>query len=400
MSSVKSYIPAKSKRIYEVDFLRAIAFFTVVLQHVIGAYGSRPSIQLSESVFLGLVFVLSKFAVPMFVFLSGMSLFYTYSQGLKISEFFSKRIKSILLPYIAWTLFYSYFARFGLPHKGDFALVAYRFTDHGFMAEVLRNLTFGMSYYHMWFVVMIFQFYLLFPLLLRVSRWIIGFSSPRLNSRVLIGVNLLWLGLLVVKTYVLPFVSLPVQNNQVFQFLMAWSDREFIYYFGYFTLGAQAGLGVDRWRAWIKNLSPSLWLGLGICYLIVCWEMLAHISNSHLDFMVAFTLKPEVALLCFGELLLLYRLSLKIPVFSLQAKLLKITSRYSFGAYFIHALMLQIVCLEVVDKLPFHDHIVATVLSVILGSTLSVALDWIWVKAYNFVLETPRSLQRAFQVKA
>jgi surface polysaccharide O-acyltransferase-like enzyme len=116
--------------------------------------------------------------------------------------------------------------------------------------------------------------------------------------------------------------------------------------------------------------------------------------------MVAFTLKPEVALLCFGELLLLYRLSLKIPVFSLQAKLLKITSRYSFGAYFIHALMLQIVCLEVVDKLPFHDHIVATVLSVILGSTLSVALDWILVKAYNFVLETPRSLQRAFQVKA
>ncbi|HZW82721.1 MAG TPA: acyltransferase, partial [Candidatus Deferrimicrobium sp.] len=260
MSSVKAYIPVKSNRIHEVDFLRAIAFFAVVLQHVIGAYGSRPGIKLDESVFLGLVFVLSKFAVPMFVFLSGMSLFYTYSQGLKIGEFFRKRVKSILLPYIAWTLFYSYFARFGLPHSGDFSLVASRFAEHGFMAEVLRNLTFGVSYYHMWFVVMIFQFYLLFPLLLRLSRWIMGFSSPKLNSRVLFGINLVWIVLLAVKTYVLPLISLPVQNNEVFQFLMAWSDREFIFYFGYFTLGAQAGLGVDKWRAWIKNLPTGVWV--------------------------------------------------------------------------------------------------------------------------------------------
>ncbi|HZW83049.1 MAG TPA: hypothetical protein VFF14_06440, partial [Candidatus Deferrimicrobium sp.] len=82
------------------------------------------------------------------------------------------------------------------------------------------------------------------------------------------------------------------------------------------------------------------------------------------------------------------------------AKLLRITSKYSFGAYFIHALMLQIVCLEFVDKLPFHNPIGATVLSVILGSTLSVLVDWLWVQICNFVLQTPKSLQKAFQVKA
>ncbi len=375
----------RTNRIIEADSLRALSFFTVVLQHAIGAYGSRPAIPLGESVILGLIFVFSKFAVPMFVFLSGLSLFYTYRDRFDLKKFFSKRLVTILLPYAAWTVFYSYYSRYGylsLGHSGD---VAKSIFNYSFAAFTLHNLAFGVSYYHMWFVVMIFQFYLLFPLLLRISRWFRAKGTDTLNRRLLFALNIGWLILLAVRIYFLPYVSVRMQSGLIYRYLTFWSDRHFIYYLGYFLLGAQAGLDIDNWRTRIKNISAWVWLGVTVSFFIVCWEMFTYMSNNHLNFMVAFTLKPEVALLCLGEILYLYRLSLLISNSAWQVRFLRFASKYSFGAYFLHALMLQIICLQFIDKLPVHDYILATALALALASLWSLIINWVWAQAYNLV---------------
>ena len=47
----------------ELDFLRAVSFLAVVMQHAIGAYANRSGTDVLEVLALGVLFVLTKFAV-------------------------------------------------------------------------------------------------------------------------------------------------------------------------------------------------------------------------------------------------------------------------------------------------------------------------------------------------
>ena len=79
MTQAQVTIPLKRReRIGELDVLRALAFLAVVLQHSLGIYIRSADVQLSESTMLGMLFNLSKFAVPTFVFLTGLTLLYNY----------------------------------------------------------------------------------------------------------------------------------------------------------------------------------------------------------------------------------------------------------------------------------------------------------------------------------
>lgn len=66
-------------RIVEWTQLRGLAFLAIVMQHNIAEYIYRADIEQPDSVMLTMIYHLTRFGTPTFVFLSGVMLFYHHS---------------------------------------------------------------------------------------------------------------------------------------------------------------------------------------------------------------------------------------------------------------------------------------------------------------------------------
>jgi fucose 4-O-acetylase-like acetyltransferase len=146
-----THIPKNGKRKDELSYLNILFCLLVIFVHV----SSNPITTLSKSSWqYAVVFFpwrLSAFVVQGFLFLSGLKLFLNHPNGFNYKSLYSSRLKSILIPYIIWNvIYYIYFVRkcyFGFDLKD---LLVY-----------MCNGTLVSPFY---FVVILFQFYILAPL--------------------------------------------------------------------------------------------------------------------------------------------------------------------------------------------------------------------------------------------
>lgn len=134
------------------DNLRGICMLGVIAIHV----GSMAVSDAVASPFLVLITnILSRYSVPAFFFISGYGLFYSkpLEQPLRYGSFVKKRMKSIGRPYLLASLLY---------------LCYYAFLNRDMSvldpSNILFSLFFGTAQYHIYFLVILIWFYLLFPL--------------------------------------------------------------------------------------------------------------------------------------------------------------------------------------------------------------------------------------------
>ncbi len=143
----------KSERLIEFDILRGVSIIGVIVIHIIGgSFHFWHQGSLTWFIFLTLD-QLFRFSVSLFVFISGYTLYSKYARDFKYQEFFAKRIARIVPWYLVWSLIiYIYINLTVKP---------------GFVNYPTWKLIFlGKVDYHLYFVSMIFQLYLLFPILM------------------------------------------------------------------------------------------------------------------------------------------------------------------------------------------------------------------------------------------
>lgn len=142
--------PPRTRRT-ELDFLRILAMAAVILGHVTAAYIHNESgftlLGMNLAFFLNQA---ARFSVPMFFLLSGFSLGLR-EQPLSYPAFLKGRFLRVLPPYLVWTLIYELWNR-----------------DLG-PRQLLRDLLTGQAAPHLYFIPILLQFYLLYPLL---RRWV------------------------------------------------------------------------------------------------------------------------------------------------------------------------------------------------------------------------------------
>ena len=143
------------KRMTAPDSFKAIAAFMVIFIHVTAA----PVTTLTSGCSYDLLLLVNRFSkpsVPMFLFVSGLVLQRSYqNRAFRYGEFLQRRVQKVLIPYVIWcAIYYAWFIFHGI----------YEF-DSGFFAE---NLLSGKMMYHLYFVVVIVQYYVLFAFF----RWI------------------------------------------------------------------------------------------------------------------------------------------------------------------------------------------------------------------------------------
>lgn len=321
----------------ELDYWRGLAFLGVALQHVIGIFAHDPLItkNLTLALGVGLLFNLVKFAVPAFVLVSGLVLVRKYIKGLNTHQFYQKRFRELLIPYLLWSLIYQLYYTSGTGHP-----------QINLLAWIYQSLT-GTAAYHLWYVVLIIQFYLAFPLATPFFRWLQG---TRHLWSVLLAAGLVYLLLMYLSFYVIP-AHPEWMANHISYWLIKFRDRNLFFWWFYFLAGGAIAL---RLPVFYQHLHQYLHYYLLLWCLLMFWvtrELYPSILSQQLNLNLASSLKPSMFFFTGVSLALLFIVCLGLsdhPA-NFLVSLLKAFGRYSQGAYFIHALTLAAAMLVLRD---------------------------------------------------
>ncbi|WP_438350238.1 acyltransferase [Paenibacillus sp. FA6] len=325
---------SRKERIIEIELLRGLAFLAVALQHSIAHFAYVEGVSFGDGVIMTLLLVLAKFAVPVFIFITGMVLFYNYDGQFNYLSFLKKRAKDIIIPYILWSFVY-----FSLNYGWQ----------QGWMGQSWKWFTMlftGKTSSHLWYIVMILQFYLLFP----VFRYVINKVRIKLSlwaciaSIVGVGLLYVWLtGQVSAIGKMMSTVEIPV----ITAMFTKYADRNFLYFFFYFVLGACAGIRPDIWKAWIRRgrwMYISCFIILTVYYLILVTGSFRTPTGLQIGFHAVSLIRPMMVVFLLSSICVVYMLAswMKGKGERRYNTFILSIGKYSYGAYLVHALMLRV----------------------------------------------------------
>ena len=94
-------------RLDEIDILRGLTFLAIALQHSLAGLIYAPDLDTASAWISAFLLILIRYAVPMFITITGLVLLYNHSQGeLDYPQFLQKRLAQAFIPYLLWTIIY------------------------------------------------------------------------------------------------------------------------------------------------------------------------------------------------------------------------------------------------------------------------------------------------------
>lgn len=291
----------RKKKLGELDILRGLVCLLVILIHTTSeGVGILKSGSLS-SIGIGILNSSLRFAVPAFIALSGFTLAYVYfdqNREFKCLEFYKKRLKTIVLPYIGWNIIYGvYFIQ-----KYQMKFTAYEF---------LEKLIYGDLVYHMYFMVIIFQLYIIFP----IFRWLYKKYNP-------LGIT----ALLGIINYI-SYSSVSGEHADIF----------ILNYIGFFALGIQLALDYPKTKLFLKQKFKLI---LGVNLGLTLYHFSCNYAAQHYNKLLPFS---GYVWILFSTSSILAYLIFAIYLEERKPKLgnyLKLISIESFTIYLSHPLLL------------------------------------------------------------
>ena len=142
-----------SKRfIHSINYMRGLCMLGVIAIHVGSVAITVPTPNLS---LIAVLEILSRFSVPAFFFLSAFGMFYSQplDQPFQYKDYLKRHIRTVLVPYVAWSLFYMAYVSV-LSHNWNLFEPA----------TFIKTLWYGLAMYHIYFLVILLWFYVLMPL--------------------------------------------------------------------------------------------------------------------------------------------------------------------------------------------------------------------------------------------
>jgi peptidoglycan/LPS O-acetylase OafA/YrhL len=218
----------------EVEYMRGFAALAVIAVHVSMNYTRIPAVNLLALLDV-FIYIAAHFAVPVFIFVSGWVLVARYAGDYSLREFYRRRAKTILPPYLFFTALYLLVAVEG----------TIGFAGAPSPERVAQALLLGNAAYNLWFFVLIIQLYLLFPLIVR------GYDLfDRAGAALYLLLSLLFLmGLWNAGAHLMgALVDLEWYTVLI---------RLFPSHLFYFVAGIHVARHTDRFRSALRSLSPA-----------------------------------------------------------------------------------------------------------------------------------------------
>lgn len=319
--------PAPRVHLYQIDVVRVVTFAAVIASHVISGVTNPANPDASQFT------VALHWTRTAFFFLTALVLVHGFARKpVRVFPFWRKRILAVGLPYLVWSAIYTWFCSPQL----DWA---------GFWNLYLQNLINGGAMYHLYFLVVSIQFYLLFPAFLALQRamrnhpWILLAAAAVLQA----GIN-------AAETY------LPPPPPGLLGYLWANDGTLLPSYLFYLVLGGVAAMHLDTFTAWVRRntaLIVATAAGTLVLLEMLFWSQVDS-GMSALD--AGSPLRPTLIPWCTAAILLVYAIGAGWAVHRKPGGLaerffLRGTDR-SFGIFLSHPLVLGLVTSRLWPLLP------------------------------------------------
>jgi hypothetical protein len=214
---------------------------SVLLIHILGFFIEAQAEYPWNDDIEALGIILFRFGRSLFIFATGMLLFYWYKhKDMDWAAFWRKRWKVIVLPYVIWTAIYTVCKLQSL----DPTVLVPQFLD---------SLLTGSSFYHLYYIPLYLQLNLLFLLCKRLFERYLTFPLLTFLFFLQIGVYLVYHYLFVDPLVLgIDWTSHPLLELAQHSYIYG-QNYAYMYLF-HFALGAYAGLYVENWRTWVNRL--------------------------------------------------------------------------------------------------------------------------------------------------
>ncbi|KAA1039311.1 acyltransferase [Macrococcus equipercicus] len=281
---------------HEISFIRGIACLLVVLTHITLGYDNTHYTLANQ---LNLTInQLARVGTPIFALISGFLLFNsTKTKEIMIKPFYISRFNKIYIPYLFWTAIYLVVGQATHTHP---------FNSH----KILQYLFLGEGYVHLYFIIIVLQFYIIFPFIARV-----------INQKNIIKYTLFSLIIMILWYFVRS--DNPFKVIYFRAILLSW--------IGYFFMGGVLAYYTEEIRRYTVKYFFTLILFVVICIMAMLIEIdLPHLFQS--DRVLNIVYVPIFTLFFF----LLYD---KIKDTKLQ-HFITYVGNLSMGFYLVHLLII------------------------------------------------------------
>lgn len=306
----------------EFKVLQSIAFLAVVLQSSLLYTMNQGNVLIEQSLIMGMLFNLAKFSAPAFIFIVGFHLIRQYTKQLVYTEYIYEKAAHLLIPYFFWSILYLLTTNDIITLQGG-----------------IKSLLLGTAAPHLWYVIMMFQIHLLFPLLCTLFYW---FQKRTENKKDIYKYMTIFACLYFLLMW---YSSHYIFNGEKLtsSTILHYTDRSFFFYSFYFVMGGIAAVALKTWRIFTMKHIPLITILFFILFLFINYELFSFYGANSIHLTVSTYLKPSMFLYIVCEIIILYVLSIMIVKRrGLLYKTLKFIGNYTYGAYLAHLFFLHI----------------------------------------------------------
>lgn len=320
----------------EADYLRVFGLIAIVYIHALGFFLAMTDAKTYSYIVQELSVNLLRFGRYIFMFVTGLVLFYRYDSGKPDTlQFYKRRFVNLVIPYAVWTGFYLLVQRWA-------EMVSWLGLG-GFSALWLKNLIDGNAFYHLYYILVAIQFYLFFPIFILIFKP----SNPLRCIKIILAGGLLVSGsyyyLLEAQGANILAIAAGTRLEAVIAMVLQYKDRLLFSYLAFYFLGGLAGLYFNEWRKWLTEQRNLIFGSLVLSAGLVCGEYFyfyQHLGRSWE--MTISVFKPSIFLYSIAIILVLSRLSLTLERRGFMRSIFTILAANSLGIYLIHPAVLFI----------------------------------------------------------
>lgn len=307
-------------RIPAIEYMRGVSMLGVVGIHVGSQYLANPSPNLA---LVALFEIVTRFAVPIFFFISAFGLFYHLDMDKPFDylSFLRRRLRTVLVPYVVWSIFY-------MLHY----TVVFRDTMLLHWNVLVKYLFFGFGSYQLYFMVILLWFYLLMPLWI----WLVRRMTPaRLAVLLVLQIAFdYWSSFL--------FNAYAIENSYLRDLAVNRLNYWIMHYLFIFVLGGWLAVRFDAFRNVIERrrvglaafFAASLASMLGYYYYLILargYDAIGAINTAH-------QLCPLGVIYTMAASLFLFALFTPDASPAALRPMLSLLGRHSYFVYLAHPL--------------------------------------------------------------